>query len=514
MGSRETEAVATKAATTEAVTTEAVTTAAGIAAVPRLAALAPAADPGQRAQAGLWLQRTIGNEAMRRLARRIDPNSPQSPPSLSGLGAPPRKTFASRAEMVAALSGSGLWTGPDRADIWAALRWLDAQTVDEIISEATELSSKYALGPVMDQVGAVPDIDNERVRVVGLAVLQAGYLSRASFEIQHAAALGRLSDADRTRVLNLLGGEYAAITDMRKTAGFRALTQAEQERLILLLGSDLSLSWWEPGEMAKLLADPTKDKTSAATFRKFLQDQPGLPASSYWGRNVVKSLGPTKHEYSSPADVKGHAFHSGSFDAKSYQLTIGRLTGAVFTFPVFDPVTRPAAPKELPTLDNLATALSRVPPPVLALIKQVDLNPVANPDDAKWAADPGYAKASGGTFTGSFMTCGADGVVSVYPSTTVHAQSVDELSAALLHESGHAESIGQWGDSAKDKRWAPWQAAMQSDGLSGSKYAQASADEDFAETWLQYMQVRGTLREYEFSRLMPARFAILKQLAP
>jgi hypothetical protein len=177
-------------------------------------------------------------------------------------------------------------------------------------------------------------------------------------------------------------------------------------------------------------------------------------------------------------------------------------------------VTRPARPKELPTLDNIAAALSRVPPPVLTLIKQVDLNPVANPDDAKWAADPGYAKASGGTFTGSYMTCGADGVVSVYPSTTDHAQSVDELSAALLHESGHAESIGQWGDAAKDKRWNPWKAAMQSDPISGSKYAQASPDEDFAETWLQYQQVRGTLREYELSRLMPARFAILKTLAP
>ena len=59
-----------------------------------------------------------------------------------------------------------------------------------------------------------------------------------------------------------------------------------------------------------------------------------------------------------------------------------------------------------------------------------------------------------------------------------------------------------------------WKAAMQSDPVSGSKYAQASPDEDFAETWLQYQQVRGTLREYELSRLMPARFAILKTLAP
>ena len=55
---------------------------------------------------------------------------------------------------------------------------------------------------------------------------------------------------------------------------------------------------------------------------------------------------------------------------------------------------------------------------------------------------------------------------------------------------------------------------MGRDPISGSKYAQASPDEDFAETWLQYQQVRGTPREYELSRVMPARFAILKALAP
>jgi hypothetical protein len=504
MRSRETDAAATGAAETVA----------SALAVPRLAALQPAADLGQRAEAALWLQRTIGNEATRRLARRIVPDAQPQAPSLTGLQAPPGKTFKSREEMLAALTGAGIWTGPDRADIWAALRWLDAQSVDEIISEAKLLNAAYALGLVIDQVGVVPDIDNERLRVVGLAVLQAGYLSRASFEIQHSAALNRLSADDRSHVLTVVGAEVAEITQMRATAGFKGLSQTEQDQLTLLLGGDLSFSWGESAEMAKLLADAAKDKTSAATFRKFLHDQPGLMGGSYWGTNVLKNLSPAKHEYSGPADAKGHDFHSGSADAKAYQLTIGRLTGATFTFPVFDPVARPARPKELPTLENLALALSRVPPPVLKLIKRVDLNPVANPDDAKWAADPGYAKASGGTFTGSYMTCGADGVVSVYPSTTDHAQSVDELSAALLHESGHAESIGQWGDAAKDKRWDPWKAAMKSDPISGSKYAQASPDEDFAETWLQYQQVRGTLREYELSRLMPARFAILKVLAP
>ena len=498
----------------EAVPTAAARPAAQALGVPRLAALQPAADMGQRAQAGLWLQRTIGNGATRRLARRIAPDAQPQPPTLAGLQAPAHKTFKSREEMLAALTGGGIWTGPDRAEIWAALRWLDSQSVDEIISEATALNAGYALGLVMDEVGAVPDIDTERLRVVGLAVLQAGYLSRTSFEIQHAAALNRLSADDRSHVLKVIGNEVAEITQMRATAGFKALSQTEQDQLALLLGSDLSFSRGEATEMAKLLADATKDKTSAATFRKFLHDEPGLPGNSYWGTNVVKSLGPAQHRYSGATDAKGHDFHSGSADAKSHQLTIGRLTGPTFSFPVFDPVTKPASPKELPTLENIAAAISRVPPPVLALIKQIDLNPVANPDDAKWAADPGYAKASGGTFTGSYMTCGADGVVAVYPSTHDHAQSVEELSAALLHESGHAESIGQWGDSAKDKRWAPWKAAMASDPISGSKYAQASPDEDFAETWLQYQQVRGTPREYELTRLMPARVAILKVLAP
>jgi hypothetical protein len=151
---------------------------------------------------------------------------------------------------------------------------------------------------------------------------------------------------------------------------------------------------------------------------------------------------------------------------------------------------------------------------VLALIKRIDLNPAVNPDDAKWAADPGYAKATGGSFPGSYMTCGSDGVVSIYPTAPEHAQSVEELSAALLHESGHAESDKAWGDSPSDKGWDPWKAAMASDGLSASKYAQAAPTEDFAETWLQYQQVRGTPREYELSKLMPARFAILKALSP
>ena len=499
---------------TEAVAAAAERAVADGVAAPRVAALDPAVDLGQRAQAGLWLQRTIGNRATRRLARRVVPDDKPAAPSLTALQAPARKTFKSREEMLAALTGGGIWTGPDRADIWAALRWLDAQTVDEIISETQALAAKFALGPVMDQVGAVPDINNERLRVVGLAVLQAGYISRASFEVQHSAALNALGADERTHVLNLVGAEIPEITQMRQTAGFRALTPSEQERLTLLLGSDLSFAWDEPAAMAKLLADPAKDTKSAATFRTFLHDQPGLMANSYWGRNIVKNLAPAKHEYGAPTNAKGHDYHSGSADAKAYQLTIGRLTGAVFTFPVFDPVTKPAAPKQIPTLENIALAVSRVPPPVLALIKRIDLNPAVNPDDAKWAADPGYAKATGGSFPGSYMTCGSDGVVSIYPTAPEHAQSVEELSAALLHESGHAESDKAWGDSPSDKGWDPWKAAMASDGLSASKYAQAAPTEDFAETWLQYQQVRGTPREYELSKLMPARFAILKALSP
>ena len=98
--------------------------------VPWLAALQPAADVGQRAQAGLWLQRTIGNEATRRLARRIARRRPAAPPTLAGLQAPAHKTFKSREEMLAALTGGGIWTGPialtsgPRCAGWTANQWM------------------------------------------------------------------------------------------------------------------------------------------------------------------------------------------------------------------------------------------------------------------------------------------------------------------------------------------------------------------------------------------------------
>ena len=53
---------------------------------------------------------------------------------------------------------------------------------------------------------------------------------------------------------------------------------------------------------------------------------------------------------------------------------------------------------------------------------------------------------------------------------------------------------------------------MKSDNLSPSTYAKSSPNEDFAESWALFMEVRGRPREEELRLLFPARWAILATL--
>ena len=53
---------------------------------------------------------------------------------------------------------------------------------------------------------------------------------------------------------------------------------------------------------------------------------------------------------------------------------------------------------------------------------------------------------------------------------------------------------------------------MKSDGISPSTYARSSPDEDFAESWSLFMEVRHGPREEELRVLFPARWAILATL--
>lgn len=69
-----------------------------------------------------------------------------------------------------------------------------------------------------------------------------------------------------------------------------------------------------------------------------------------------------------------------------------------------------------------------------------------------------------------------------------------------------------WGTNTSNKKWKPWRDAMASDGISASTYARSSPDEDFAESWALFMEVRHGPREEELRMLFPARWAILATL--
>ena len=216
---------------------------------------------------------------------------------------------------------------------------------------------------------------------------------------------------------------------------------------------------------------------------------------------------PDWEELEGPTDVKNFKFASGKADALRYVAKIGAVTES--TIPIYLPknFNNAAGTLFLPSVNDVVDILSRGPEQVRRMVKEVHVNPGRNPADAYWATQPGYSNVA--NFR-SYMTAGADGIVDIYPSTTPHNADVGRTSIA--HESGHTVSQKLWGTDTTNKKWKPWRDAMKSDGISASTYARSSADEDFAEHWALFMEVRHGPREEELRILFPARWAILATL--
>ena len=159
-----------------------------------------------------------------------------------------------------------------------------------------------------------------------------------------------------------------------------------------------------------------------------------------------------------------------------------------------------------PTVNEVVDMLSRGPEQVRRMVKEVHVSPGRNPSDSYWATKPGYTDPN----FRSFMTAGADGIVDIYPQTS--KQGADFSRKSLAHESGHTVSQKLWGTDNSNKKWKPWRDAMKSDGISASTYARSSPDEDFAEHWALFMEVRRGPREEELRILFPARWAIMATL--
>ena len=91
-------------------------------------------------------------------------------------------------------------------------------------------------------------------------------------------------------------------------------------------------------------------------------------------------------------------------------------------------------------------------------------------------------------------------------------QSVEQLAGSLTHEAGHFDAHARWGADETQAAWAPGRAVMKADELEPSGYARGNADEDYAESYRLYFQVKGTPAEAEVRALLPARFQLLDTL--
>lgn len=318
-----------------------------------------------------------------------------------------------------------------------------------------------------------------------------------------------LSEASQAQVLEKVGNHPTdptareVITRTATSPGFAKLDADKQKKLLDLLGgTNVDLSRPARDAMSTVLHDPAFEKATPeqqkAQLEKFLTDEPGLKdvvapqAGAFDGKRA-------KYTVHGPTDVKDYAFKGGKADAVKYEVEIDGKK-----IPVHLPKD-PDAAKKYHSIEEVAKGLAALPQSSRDLVKEVNVERVDNPDDAHWAKeynDPNFH---------SYMTAGAAGTISIYPSTGSNP-SQSYLDGTMIHETGHTLSRRKWGDDENDPKWKDWRDAAAKDGVHASQYAKNSFGEDFAETLQLYQQVKGTPQEAEIRALMPERFKIIDEL--
>jgi hypothetical protein len=400
--------------------------------------------------------------------------------------------------------------GPDEkppytsAKYQRAVKFLAVAGHDQMQEAFRGLEQRGGFKRLLDWLPFAEGVKWKRIKLAMLAWRDRKRSSRIAFEIAHRKEIAEAAAPDIGDFLDWIGLEDADVRTLKGTAGFGALSEAEQDRLLVYVGGSTSVSSGALGQLHTLLNDPKAKLDQAATFNKFLTDQKGLG-------QLVSATSDVRladwDQLEGPTEVKNFGFASGKADALKYVAKIGAV--AESTIPIYLPKSFNTASGTLniPTVNDVVDILSRGPEQVRRMVKEVHVNPGRNPSDAYWATQPGYSRFA--NFR-SYMTAGADGIVDIYPSTSPHNPDVARTS--LAHESGHTVSQKLWGTNTSGPKWKPWRDAMKSDGISASTYAQSSADEDFAEHWALFMEVRHGPREEELRLLFPARWAILATL--
>ncbi len=299
--------------------------------------------------------------------------------------------------------------------------------------------------------------------------------------------------------------DAATIASLVGTRGFGALSPGDAQNLLRYVGgSNSQLSGVARDALAAQLADPDFQSQfrseQADTLRKFMTDQEHLGSAPLndplgaWPRVGSATV-------SAPTAVAQVPFASGPHSGMRYDVTIDGRTIPVF---VSDAPLAPGQSRH--SIQDITAALERMPPEARAQVNQVHVDSKPNPGDAHWAQvynDPNFR---------SYMTADSTGrVLSVYPSPDLPNSAF--LTGSLVHEAGHFHSQNAMGRyAATDPGWQRWRDAVAADPVAASGYGRSNFDEDFAEAYRLYNQVRGTSREAEVRALMPERFAILDQM--
>jgi hypothetical protein len=197
--------------------------------------------------------------------------------------------------------------------------------------------------------------------------------------------------------------------------------------------------------------------------------------------------------------VEPFEFHGASGAAEVMKVTID---GQIITLAA--PADGKYTPAVQHTLEEVVRTLAALPAVSRKNITSVHLNPVANPDDAFWAATYGNAEAR------SYMTCGAAGGVTIYPAEQKYPDDI--MRTSMIHETGHAWSMKTWGEAGTGAEWDQWADATASDLVNVSHYGQSSLFEDVAEASALYLESKGTPAFAEYRAIYPARFAILDRV--
>ena len=257
--------------------------------------------------------------------------------------------------------------------------------------------------------------------------------------------------------------------------------------------SSAARGWLRP-KIERLRGEEPQDQAMA------IQGVIGAKASLPEVVRETVETSPVTVEVSAPVELKDYSFRGEVADAEQYTATYSDGAGIV--------IVAPKAPRKryhLHTVQQSADAATFLPAKNRALVKRIVLNPVDNPDDPTWAA------AYGEPDFHSYMSAGADGVVTIYPDEAEPMPGAGAMRGTMIHETGHTWSYQEWGTNTNEGKWRDWQAAMALDKTSVSGYAQNSIDEDVAETVQVYCSTKGKPKYDEYKAIVPHRLAMLEE---